>query len=332
MGYRDTRVVIATRDAAFYNAVQTGFMNTANIESCINVFDLPSAEHKMNRLIFNVIIVDLDTCATTTAYMRQLIEKHKLFIILTAQSPSSAINYTSGSVKEFVLKPRALSEIYITVYLNSILPRIREFTFSAPTMSYHGMQKTVDVNQKIIVIASSTGGTDALEKIFKSMPADIPPILVVQHMPSGFTRFFANRLNSICPMEVREAENNDYLQRGLVLIAPADNHMKLIRRSSKLVVECFSGTKIHGVMPAADILFESVAPLMRSNVIGVILTGMGADGAKGMMLMHLNGATTIGQDKESCVVYGMPKVAFDMGALDMQLPLNKIANTIMSLV
>jgi two-component system chemotaxis response regulator CheB len=127
---------------------------------------------------------------------------------------------------------------------------------------------------------------------------------------------------------VHEAKDNDYLQKGLVLIAPADKHMRLIRRGSKLMVECFVGQKLHGVMPAADILFESVAPLMRNNVIGVILTGMGADGARGMLLLHNAGAKTIGQDKASSVVYGMPKIAADLGALDIQLPLDRIADAI----
>ena len=196
-------------------------------------------------------------------------------------------------------------------------------------LSYHNMLRTVGINQKIVVVAASTGGTEAIESILKKLPADIPPILIVQHMPSGFTNFFANRLNNMYPMEIREAEDGDYLQKGLVLIAPAGKHMSLVTNGIKLMVKCFIGQKIHGVMPAADVLFESVASLMRRNAIGVILTGMGADGARGLMLMHNNGAKTIGQDKKTCVVYGMPKVAFDLGALDVQVPLDRIAETIM---
>ena len=212
----------------------------------------------------------------------------------------------------------------------SVISQTNGFAATMPQLNYHRMLRTVDSNQKIVVMASSTGGTEAIERILEKLPEDIPPMLIVQHMPSGFTKLFADRLNKIYPMEIREAKDKDYLQKGLVLIAPADRHMRLMRCGSKLMVECFIGQKIHGVMPAADVLFESVAPIMRRNAIGVILTGMGADGARGLMLMHNSGAKTIGQNKETCVVYGMPKVAFDLGALDVQVPIDKVAETIRS--
>lgn len=332
MGYRDIRVVVVSGDRDFYRAVEPSIASAPEIESVSGVTDLLAVQGRMNRTICNVVILDLDACSSTPAYLRQLVEKNKLLILLTAQSPSTAVPYRSGAANEFVAKPRAYTGASVNLFTNSVMTKIRAFSITMPTLNFHGMQKTVDTNQKIVAVASSTGGTEAVERILRGLPADIAPMLIVQHMPSGFTKFFADRLNSICPMEVREAKDNDYLQKGLVLIAPADKHMKLVRRGSKLMVECFIGTKMHGVMPAADVLFESVAPLMRRNVVGVILTGMGADGARGMMMMHNNGAKTIGQDQKSCVVYGMPKVAYDMGAIDMQLPLDNIAETILKLL
>jgi two-component system chemotaxis response regulator CheB len=184
----------------------------------------------------------------------------------------------------------------------------------------------------VLAIAASTGGTEALERILAKLPQDIAPPLIVQHMPTGFTKLFANRLDSLCPMEVREAKDGDVATPGLALLAPADNHMELVRRGGKLYVKCFAGEKIHGVMPAADILFASVANVMKSYAIGVILTGMGADGARGLLRMRQMGAATIGQDKSSCVVYGMPKIAAEMGAVQFALPLGMIAEKIESLL
>jgi len=277
----------------------------------------------------NVMIVDLDECSATEAYLRQLAEKNKLYTILTSLSPHKGAPFKPTANRTYIQKPRSFAEVYVEAFIVSIGVKVRDFSASMPALNYQVMQKTVDTNSKIIAIASSTGGTEALEKVLKKLPADIAPILIVQHMPSGFTKFFADRLDKIVPMAVSEAKDNDYLQKGLALIAPADKHMRMVRRGSKLMVECFAGQKLHGVMPAADILFESIAPIMRQNVVGVILTGMGADGARGMLLMHNAGAKTIGQDKESCVVYGMPKVAADLGALDMQLPLDRIADAIL---
>ena len=180
----------------------------------------------------------------------------------------------------------------------------------------------ISKNQKMIAIASSTGGAEALTKVLTELPKDSPPIVIVQHMPTGFTKLFADRLNGICNIEVREAQSNDQIKQGLALIAPADNHMVVKKRGSMFITECFVGKKLHGVMPAADILFESVSNVVKENAVGVVLTGMGADGGKGLKMMKDNGARTIGQNKATCVVYGMPKVAFDLGAVDIELPLS----------
>ncbi|MCL2664738.1 MAG: CheB methylesterase domain-containing protein [Defluviitaleaceae bacterium] len=198
--------------------------------------------------------------------------------------------------------------------------------------NFKDLNRMVTEFNKIIAMASSTGGTEALEKIFRALPVDVPPVVVVQHMPSGFTKLFADRLNANHALEIKEAADGDYLMKGRVLLAPADYHMKLVRQCGKLGVRCFTGTKVHGVMPAADVLFESVADISRKNAVGVVLTGMGADGARGLMMMHSQGAKTIGQDKASCVVYGMPKVAKDIGAVDFELPLDQIANKIKMLI
>lgn len=184
-------------------------------------------------------------------------------------------------------------------------------------------------SKKIIAIGSSTGGTEAVLEILKRLPQEVPPILIVQHMPPVFTRMYAERLNDICKMTVWEARNGDKLKPGLVLLAPGDFQMKLIKKSDGFYVQCAKGEKVNGHAPSVDVLFNSVASLAGRNAVGVILTGMGKDGAEGLLNMKKNGAYTIGQNQESCIVYGMPKAAFDIGAVDRQVTLTQIAAHIM---
>jgi len=186
--------------------------------------------------------------------------------------------------------------------------------------------------QKLIAIGASTGGVEALEKLLADFPANVAPTIIVIHMPLGFTSLFAKRLDSKLAPTIKEAETGDFLETGVVLIAPAGKHMKLVSRQGKYAVECFVGPKVQSVIPSADVLFESVADLPGLNSVGVILTGLGADGAAGLLKMRNKGAKTIGQDKASCTIYGMPKVAFENGAVQFQLPLDQIASKILSLV
>ncbi|MBU0632758.1 chemotaxis response regulator protein-glutamate methylesterase [bacterium] len=189
-----------------------------------------------------------------------------------------------------------------------------------------------ETTNKILAIGASTGGTEALKEVLMGLPRNAPGTIIVQHMPANFTAPFAQRLNSLCAMEVREAKNGDSITPGVVLVAPGDYHMVVRRSGARYYVEIGSGEKVSGHRPSVDVLFNSVAKIAGSNAIGVILTGMGADGAKGLLAMKNAGAKTIGQDESSCVVYGMPKIAHDMGAVDKQVPLGKIANAILSLI
>lgn len=186
--------------------------------------------------------------------------------------------------------------------------------------------------QKVIAIGASTGGVEALEHLFHLLPPTIPPVVLVIHMPIGFTKLFAARLNKMMKITVKEAQQADYLLHGQVLVAPAGKHMQIIRHNDRLAVDCYLGEKVQHVIPSADVLFESVAKTLQKDAIGVILTGMGADGARGLLSMRECGAVTIGQNRETCAIYGMPKVAKEMGAVEYELPLDKIADKILSLV
>lgn len=180
----------------------------------------------------------------------------------------------------------------------------------------------------IIAVGASTGGTEAISRIISQLPANMPGIVIVQHIPPVFSRMFAQRLNTASSLEVKEAENGDHVEPGKVLIAPGDKHMRVKKAGGRYKVECFDGDKVNGHCPSVDVLFESVAKTAGKNAVGIILTGMGYDGAKGLLEMKKSGAKTIGQDEASSVVYGMPKVAFNIGAVDKQVPLDRVVPTL----
>lgn len=179
--------------------------------------------------------------------------------------------------------------------------------------------------EKVIVIGASTGGVQAVEEVLKNLPCETPGILIVQHMPSGFTKSFANRLNSVCKMDVKEAEHGDIITRGKVFIAPGDRHLMLKREDRKYFVDVKDGPKVSRHKPSVDVLFRSAANEAGKNAIGVILTGMGDDGAIGMKEMRDKGAKTIAQDESTSIVYGMPKEAFELGGVGEVLKLNEIS-------
>ncbi len=181
---------------------------------------------------------------------------------------------------------------------------------------------------QILALSASTGGTEALKVLLRHLPPDIPGTVVVQHMPPVFTKSFAENLDRICSFEVKEAEEGDRVKPGLVLIAPGNFHMELTRSGAYYYVKLHQEPAMHGVRPAADYLLRSVAKVAGKNAVGVILTGMGRDGAQGMLEMHQAGAYNIAQDEASCVVFGMPKMAIEAGGIDKVLPLDQIAGAL----
>jgi two-component system chemotaxis response regulator CheB len=184
----------------------------------------------------------------------------------------------------------------------------------------------------IIAIGASTGGTEALYSVIKQFPRNMPGVVIVQHMPPVFTKMYAERLNNSCSMEVKEAETGDVICTGRALIAPGGFHLKVKKADNKFIVESVKGELVNGHCPSVDVLFNSVAEQVGKNVIGVILTGMGSDGAKGLLNLREKGARTIGQNEESCVVYGMPKVAYDIGAVQRQASLDDIPRLISTIL
>ncbi len=198
-------------------------------------------------------------------------------------------------------------------------------TFPAPPLL--GNRPSLD--NVIIALGASTGGTEATLEVMTRLPADIPGMLIVQHMPVGFTQMYADRLNRLCHMEVREAKDGDEIHRGLALLAPADFQMRVVRSGTRYTVSCKPGDKVSGHRPSVDALFFSMAEQVKCKMAGIIMTGMGRDGADGLLKMRQAGAYTIGQDKESSVVYGMPMVAYNIGAVQIQGSCEDIAGILL---
>ncbi|MGZ3634637.1 MAG: protein-glutamate methylesterase/protein-glutamine glutaminase [Syntrophales bacterium] len=190
----------------------------------------------------------------------------------------------------------------------------------------------VETTDKVIAIGASTGGTEALRDVLSRMPPDSPGIIVVQHMPANFTTAFAERLNGLSQITVKEAEDNDAVIQGKAVIAPGNHHMLLRRSGARYYVEVKDGPRVQHQRPSVDVLFKSTAKSAGSNSIGVILTGMGSDGAEGLLEMKRAGARTIAQDEKTCVVFGMPKEAIKIGAADKVVPLGHVAQEILRMV
>lgn len=192
-----------------------------------------------------------------------------------------------------------------------------------------GPARALRTTDKLVAIGASTGGPAAIEHVLSGLPVDMPGAIIVQHMPVGFTASFAARLDSLCALTVREARDGDRIAPGLVLIAPAGIHAHVQRSGAQFVVRLKDGPRIHHQKPAVDVLFHSVAQQVGPNAVGVILTGLGQDGAAGLRAMRAAGARTIGESEATCVVYGMPRVAVEMGAVERVLPLDGVADGIL---
>ncbi|MCK9363685.1 MAG: chemotaxis response regulator protein-glutamate methylesterase [Syntrophales bacterium] len=202
----------------------------------------------------------------------------------------------------------------------------------AEAIKQQPIKALAQTSNKVIAVGASTGGTEALKVLMTQMPPNSPGMVIVQHMPANFTTAFAERLNGICQISVREAKDGDRLSNGLALIAPGNYHMLLRRSGAVYYVEVKTGPMVHHQRPAVDVLFKSTAQYAGANAIGVILTGMGADGAAGLLEMKNMGAGTVAQDENSCVVFGMPKEAIKLGAVDKILPIEQIAAQIIRMV
>ena len=266
-------------------------------------------------------------------FLRKLMPQFPLRVVVISALSDKVFDALNAGAVDFVAKPsisdrRQLEEFIYKELLPKIkiasTARIGNVNRAAPNPL---MQRYASKDRNIIVaIGASTGGTEAVCSVVKEFGPDIPGIVVVQHMPPGFTDMYAKRLDHECRIRVREAQTGDQVLPGQLLLAPGgDRHMRIVKVGSGYQVECRQGPKVNGHCPSVDVLFESVAKAAGRDALGIILTGMGGDGAKGLLAMRKAGARTIGQDESTCVDYGMPKVAYDIGAVEYQEKLHDIA-------
>lgn len=267
-------------------------------------------------------------------FLRKLIPQYPIPAVVISALDDKVFDALNAGAVDFVIKPSVGSQMELEHFIrNELLVKIK----IASTVKISNIKKAVmeqvqqhyykKGNQELIVaIGASTGGTEAIFSVAEDFGTDMPGIVVVQHMPPGFTEMYAKRLDDHCRIRVKEARTGDRVLPGQMLIAPGgDQHLRLVKINNTYQVECKAGPKVNGHCPSVDVLFESVAKTAGKDAIGIILTGMGGDGAKGLLAMRKAGARTIGQDESTCVVYGMPKVAYDLGAVQYQEKLSDIA-------
>lgn len=273
-------------------------------------------------------------------FLRKLMPQYPMPVVMISALTDKVFDALNAGAVEFVAKPSGADREQINSFIKNELPVKIKIASTAKignikrnTMMQNPVSMPVSDKNRIVAIGASTGGTEAIFSVIKEFGTDIPGIVIVQHMPPGFTEMYANRLNDKCRVQVKEAKTGDVVRPGQVLIAPGgDMHMRLVKINGVYQVECRRGEKVNGHSPSVDVLFQSVANVAGNNALGIILTGMGGDGAQGLLEMRKAGAITIGQDESTCVVYGMPKVAYEMGAVMYQEKLSDIPRRVYSLL
>ncbi|MDD3364918.1 MAG: chemotaxis response regulator protein-glutamate methylesterase [Syntrophomonas sp.] len=330
------KVLIVDDSFLFRETLAQGLSMDPMIDVVATASDPFQARDKILEFEPDVMTLDIEMPRMNgIEFLRRLMPQHPIPVVIISALTENVFDALNAGAVDFVPKPTVTKAETLQSLINELIIKIK----IASTAKVAHWKKDIDLWETgskvyrgdihtIIGIGASTGGTDAIYQVIKSFSKDIPGIVVVQHMPAGFTNMYAQRLNSTCSVEVKEAQNGDRVTPGKVLIAPGDYHMQVKKAGSGYTVKCMTGDKVNGHCPSVDVLFNSLAENVGSKAIGVILTGMGNDGAKGLLAMRNNGARTIGQDQESCVVYGMPRVAYEIGAVEKQLPLERIPQSI----
>lgn len=266
-------------------------------------------------------------------FLKKLMPQYPMPVVMVSSLSDKVFDALNAGAVDFVAKPAFSDRTMLEEFILKELPVKIKIASTAkignlkkkivPTLTE---SVTTDNKDLVVAIGASTGGTEAIATILNDFGPDIPGVVVVQHMPAGFTTMYAKRLNDQCRVMVKEAKNGDKVMPGQVLLAPGgESQMRLVKSGGGYQVELKPGPKVSGHCPSVDVLFESVAETAKNRALGIILTGMGGDGAKGLLSMRKAGARTIGQDESSCVVYGMPRVAYELGAVEFQEKLTDIA-------
>jgi len=344
------RVLIVDDSAVVRRTLSEVLSSDPAIEVIATASDPFVAAERIGEQVPDVITLDIEMPGMDgLTFLQKIMTQHPIPVIICsslaeqgAQSTLRALEY--GAV-DIVAKPRLgtrqfLEESSVVLceavkaaacaHLRPYQPRRAiQPKLTADVILPRATGAMLETTEKVVVIGASTGGTEALRCLLETLPADAPGLVIVQHMPEVFTRAFANRLDGLCRISVKEAESNDTVLRGRALIAPGNHHTLLKRSGARYYVEVKDGPLVSRHRPSVDVLFRSAARYAGPNAVAVILTGMGDDGARGMLEMKEAGAATIAQDESTSVVFGMPKEAIKRGAVDVVLPLPAIAGSIL---
>ncbi len=304
-------------------------LSKLNVEKCISDLDkIEKVNNKRNK-IFIVQIIHQDKYKVDTII--DFFYKNELsWICISQYSDINFLAMSKGAMDNIILKQKPTNTEY-NIFIKTLVTKIKYNLENLLNTFGHLVKDDERQNKfnKIIAIGASTGGAEAVQSVIFDLDKNTPPILVVIHMPPGFTKIYADNLNNSCKMYVKEAKDGDILRRGVVYIAPGGYHMRVVKNKGSMNISCKKESKVNGHMPSVNVLFESIAENIAPNVIAVILTGMGDDGALGILKIKDKGGFTIGQDKKTSIVYGMPNAAKREGGILIEAPLKRIPSIIM---
>jgi two-component system chemotaxis response regulator CheB len=328
--FKKTKILIVDDSVLFREVLARAISTDPDLHVVASATDPFDAKDKILQYEPDVMTCDVEMPRMNgIEFIRRLLPQYPLPVVVVSSISDMVFDALNAGAVDFVVKPDVKNPAGIERFVSELIGKIKVAANakvsmgSAQVITGPAPKEKPDLT-KIIAVGASTGGTEALYQLLKGLPPQMPGIVIVQHIPPVFSRLFAERLSKQTPFRVKEAQNDDWVEPGKVLIAPGDQHMRIKRIGDRFKVKVAAGDKVNGHCPSVDVLFESVAMEAKHRSVGIILTGMGSDGAKGLLAMRHMGAKTIGQDEQSCVVYGMPKVAYEIGAVEKQAPLHKI--------
>ncbi|MDR1691933.1 MAG: chemotaxis-specific protein-glutamate methyltransferase CheB [Oscillospiraceae bacterium] len=324
------RVLVVDDSLFFRGMLVRGLSSYTDIEVVGEAYDPYDARDSLQSLDPDVMTLDIEMPNMNgVEFLKILLPQWKIPVVVISSRGDLADAVKRAGAADFFQKPDPKNPEAVKSFLAELPKRVR-YAVSKTLPAHQPARGGSGGTNAIIALGASTGGTQATARIIKELPADLPGIVIVQHMPPDFTRMYAQSLDRDCALTVSEAREGDVVERGKALIAPGgETHMEVQKRGDKVYIHLARGEKVNGHCPSVDTLFHSVARQMPGrSVVGVLLTGMGADGARGLLALRKAGAYTLGQDEKSSVVYGMPREAYEIGAVTKQAPLEQIAGLI----
>ena len=349
---KNIRVLIVDDSAVVRQTLESILSAAPGIEVMGTAVDPYVAAERLKKEVPDVITLDLEMPRMDgLTFLQKLMKQHPIPVVICSsvaeRGTANALKALEYGAVEIITKPKVGTKKFLEESSIRLVDKIkaaamarpRKINLSAPSMKVRpkldadavipmGRPHALTTTEKVCLVGASTGGTEALRVFLEALPLGCPPVAIVQHMPEHFTAAFANRLNTVCQINVKEAADGDAMVRGQALIAPGDKHLLLKRSGARYCVEVKAGPLVSRHRPSVDVLFRSGARYGGSNVVAAIMTGMGDDGAKGMKELFDVGAYTIAQDEASCVVFGMPQEAIKTGGVNKVMPLDKIAGEI----